>query len=232
MIYSTRPVLFLLSSFHCNDYNLSSFSLQIPPSSHRHFSSLARRLGRIFAHAYFHHREAFEQAEAESSLYARFLALTSKFDLVPTEFLVIPTHSGSGSDSDSDREGETHIPRLLAAAVEPQALEQQEHGQGQGSMHWERRGSVIPIEPRAKSNSPPGLNNGGGSESPRKMGRNRTDTMVLHDGYAVAEELAKASPKVPSLDAFDEPMSPVDVEELPKTAKPAAEPQEEEIVRI
>jgi hypothetical protein len=29
------------------------------------------------------HREIFEQAEAESSLYARFLALTSKFDLVP-----------------------------------------------------------------------------------------------------------------------------------------------------
>ncbi|THU86987.1 Mob1/phocein, partial [Dendrothele bispora CBS 962.96] len=61
--------------------------LQIPQTSHRHFSSLARRLGRIFAHAYFHHREAFEQAEAESSLYARFLALTSKFELVPQEFL-------------------------------------------------------------------------------------------------------------------------------------------------
>ncbi|KAF8808556.1 Mob1/phocein, partial [Phlegmacium glaucopus] len=64
--------------------------LQIPVASHRHFSSLARRLGRIFAHAYFHHREAFEQAEAESSLYARFLALTERFDLVPAEFLVIP----------------------------------------------------------------------------------------------------------------------------------------------
>ena len=48
--------------------------MSIPPASTRHFSSLARRLGRIFAHAYYHHREAFEQAEAESSLYARFLA--------------------------------------------------------------------------------------------------------------------------------------------------------------
>ncbi|KAF8157167.1 Mob1/phocein, partial [Crassisporium funariophilum] len=67
--------------------------LQIPTSSHRHFSSLARRLGRIFAHAYFHHREAFEQAEAESSLYARFMALTARFDLVPPEFLVIPVKS-------------------------------------------------------------------------------------------------------------------------------------------
>jgi Mob1/phocein family len=64
--------------------------LQIPVASHRHFSSLARRLGRIFPHAYFHHREAFEQAEAESSLYARFLALTERFELVPL-FLVIQT---------------------------------------------------------------------------------------------------------------------------------------------
>ena len=37
--------------------------LQIPVASHKHFSSLARRLGRIFPHAYFHHREAFEQAD-------------------------------------------------------------------------------------------------------------------------------------------------------------------------
>ncbi|EJD52411.1 Mob1/phocein [Auricularia subglabra TFB-10046 SS5] len=65
--------------------------ISIPPASHRHFSSLARRLSRIFAHAYFHHREAFEQSEAETSLYARFLALSQKFDLVPPEFLVIPS---------------------------------------------------------------------------------------------------------------------------------------------
>ena len=61
----------------------------IPFPARQHFGSLARRLGRIFAHAYFHHREVFEQAEAESSLYARFLALSYKYDLVPPEFLVI-----------------------------------------------------------------------------------------------------------------------------------------------
>ncbi|KZT43703.1 Mob1/phocein, partial [Sistotremastrum suecicum HHB10207 ss-3] len=64
--------------------------LSMPETSRRHFVSLARRLGRIFAHAYFSHREAFEQAEAESSLYTRYLALTSKFDLVSPDFLNIP----------------------------------------------------------------------------------------------------------------------------------------------
>ncbi|KAF9236039.1 Mob1/phocein, partial [Melanogaster broomeanus] len=91
--------------------------LSIPQTSHRHFSSLARRLGRIFAHAYFHHREVFEQAEAESSLYARFLKLSSQFDLVPSEFLVIPEdHDGRGRDEDVEP------PRLLAAAVHPSQI--------------------------------------------------------------------------------------------------------------
>ncbi|KIO26086.1 hypothetical protein M407DRAFT_24644 [Tulasnella calospora MUT 4182] len=71
--------------------------LQIPPASKRQFPSLARRLSRIFAHAYYHHREAFEQAEAESSLYARFLMLAKRFDLVPTEFLVLPGSSDSNA---------------------------------------------------------------------------------------------------------------------------------------
>ena len=63
---------------------------------------MARRLGHIFAHAYFHHREASEQAEAESSLYARSLALTERFELVPAEFLVIPADGHNiGSTGDS-----------------------------------------------------------------------------------------------------------------------------------
>ncbi|KDN34773.1 hypothetical protein RSAG8_12146, partial [Rhizoctonia solani AG-8 WAC10335] len=67
--------------------------LSVPQSSYRHFSSLARRLSRIFAHAYYHHRELFSQAEAESSLYARFLALSQQHSLVPAELLVIPSES-------------------------------------------------------------------------------------------------------------------------------------------
>jgi hypothetical protein len=114
-------------------FYLPSISLQIPPASHRHFTSLARRLGRIFAHAYFHHRDIFAQAEAESSLYARFLALTTHYDLVPPDFIVIPpTKVITDSDGDEndlprhplDKQGElaeVQPPRLLAASLDPQA---------------------------------------------------------------------------------------------------------------
>jgi len=49
-----------------------SYRIAIPSSSVKHFASLARRLSRIFAHAYFHHREIFESAEADNALYERY----------------------------------------------------------------------------------------------------------------------------------------------------------------
>ncbi|KAI0251438.1 hypothetical protein BJV78DRAFT_1282495 [Lactifluus subvellereus] len=53
-------------------------------------------------------------AEAESSPYALFLALTCKFDLVPPEFVIIPTPSMATDDPEP--------PRLLATVVDPQRL--------------------------------------------------------------------------------------------------------------
>ncbi|RPD65629.1 Mob1/phocein [Lentinus tigrinus ALCF2SS1-7] len=157
--------------------------LSVPATSHRHFSSLARRLGRIFAHAYFHHREAFEQAEAESSLYARFLALTSKFDLVPAEFLVIPPRLTAMSDDGRGGRGD-HVepPRLLAASLDPR------RDLGRDERGWPGEGGQV----RDRGNSPPGPAVQQRNESPRKFGRNRTDTMVYSEAFSVAEELAKS----------------------------------------
>lgn len=156
-------------------------SLSIPPTSYRHFSSLARRLGRIFAHAYFHHREAFEQAEAESSLYARFLKLTGQFDLVPTEFLVIPPSAVLSGRKGRDEDVEP--PRLLAAAVNPPREQEDQN------THTVEQAQP----PNVREKSPPGLSNDSpiGTDSPRRLGRNRTDTMVFSEAYNVAEELAK-----------------------------------------
>ena len=176
-------------------FNRHLFRLQIPQTSHRHFSSLARRLGRIFAHAYFSHREAFEQAEAESSLYARFLALTSKFDLVPSEFLVIPSAQYGGEDH-RDRDPPRHEyhppqrqeePSPPRTSLVPKHLLQQQLGVD-----------------RSRSPNPPGLTEHStttdsigehpspGNTSRSRFGRSRTDTMVFADAEAsaVADELA------------------------------------------
>ncbi|KAK7437485.1 hypothetical protein VKT23_018557 [Stygiomarasmius scandens] len=173
--------------------------LQIPQTSHRHFSSLARRLGRIFAHAYFHHREAFEQAEAESSLYARFLALTSKFDLVPQEFLVIPPRVVGAGDDDDRRgargrqgqgTGDVSPPKLMAAGLGPSSSSELGTTLDPPTNTSSLDLSALQPDNRAKSTSP---GPGSGGESPRKMGRNRTDTMVFSDAHSFVEELARAS---------------------------------------
>lgn len=202
--------------------------LQIPGTSHRHFSSLARRLGRIFAHAYFHHREAFEQAEVESSLYARFLALSSKFELVPPEFLPIPAEAFAGHHEEDEEVG----PRGLdAAGLEPQSnssIAQQPQHQEPGPYSRDSLTLQVPGEPfQSGAPSPPGLQ---AENSPRKIGRNRTDTMVPSDVSAIMEELAARSPSVEAVDKEQEHAEVEEAEEvIPKEeAIPPAENTEPE----
>ena len=162
---------------------IQDHSLSIPASSYRHFSSLARRLGRIFAHAYFHHREAFEQAEAESSLYARFLALTSRFDLVPAEFLVIPPSHADGAE----RPQEVEPPRLLGAAID--LHRGQEHAGGKEDPSSKHDFAELSLEPNGEGSSDL-LRSPAGPDGQRR--RNRTDTMIFSDVVNIAEDLAKA----------------------------------------
>ena len=153
--------------------------LSIPAPSHRHFSSLARRLGRIFAHAYFHHRAAFAQAEAESALYARFLALTSRFELVPAEFLVIPP----GIVGYEEHDGPDEYPRsMLGAALDPhRERERGREDEPRGILHVDALGEPLPGSDERRE------------PSPRKMGRSRTDTMVHSEMASVVEELGRAA---------------------------------------
>lgn len=189
--------ILLLISFH---------RLQIPVSSHRHFSSLARRLGRIFAHAYFHHREAFEQAEAESSLYARFLALTSKFDLVPSEFLVIPTTPDDDDDDEHSRDSGFGLKEVkLGTSYDPRRglghlLQQHQLPSSfQDDFPDVPRTRRVPHQQQQQQQQPPHdiqtqVQPGpSGMESPKKLGRNRTHTMVLSEAAGVVDDLARAS---------------------------------------
>ncbi|TFK23027.1 Mob1/phocein [Coprinopsis marcescibilis] len=218
--------------------------ISILETSQRHFSSLARRLGRIFAHAYFHHREAFEQAEAESSLYGRFLALTSKFDLVPSEFLPIPPEAFYANGEDQNDGHGRDPPKLRGAGLEPQGVQgqhKQEQQQPTLILRPEDKAAHTPHHLEAPSpgtSSPPGLVPEG---SPRP-GRGRTDTMVLSGAEAAqfAEQLAARSAATPedlALDS-DEPSQEEDVASTQTEPVPAPEiveipepvEQEEELV--
>ena len=194
-----------LQSFHAALIYIFFFSrLQIPVASHRHFSSLARRLGRIFAHAYFHHREAFEQAEAESSLYARFLALTERFELVPAEFLVIPTDGHSvGGVGDSLGPPPSRSPRdehRRSNEFDRGYLQQQQRTRYDldlANFHHpnfpERNPS--PPEPFSSESTSGGIGESPSPSTRTRIGRTRTGTMVFAEAEAntVTDELAARS---------------------------------------
>ncbi|KAJ3395066.1 MOB member 4, phocein [Lobulomyces angularis] len=64
--------------------------ISIPASSGKHFQDMARRLYRIFSHTWFQHKEIFEEFEAETSLYTRFIFFcTTTFKLIPEQMIVI-----------------------------------------------------------------------------------------------------------------------------------------------
>jgi len=56
--------------------------IKVPPKSTDIFGSVVRRLYRVFAHAYYHHRELFDKFEAQTHLTRRFIAFALKYDLM------------------------------------------------------------------------------------------------------------------------------------------------------
>ena len=63
---------------------------QVPSSSTKYFQSMSRRLYRIFAHVYFHHRQHFDMLEAERRLCARFSHFVLRYQLMTRSMLLIP----------------------------------------------------------------------------------------------------------------------------------------------
>ncbi|KAJ2162787.1 hypothetical protein GGF46_000348 [Coemansia sp. RSA 552] len=69
---------------------LSSSSSSSHVAETKQYQSMVRRLYRIFAHSYFHHREFFERQESATYLYARFVRLARKYELAPEAQIIIP----------------------------------------------------------------------------------------------------------------------------------------------
>ncbi|KAF9519664.1 hypothetical protein BS47DRAFT_1336752 [Hydnum rufescens UP504] len=144
--------------------------ISIPVASRRHFVSIARRLSRIFAHAYYHHREAFEHCEAESSLYSRFYLLCRKFALVPEEFLIPPP-------SPSNKSTTVHLPSASSSGPHaPSASsvidDASDPDFDRGVSHFVPR----PDRPDAPDEENRHQSNG---DDDRMAGHSRTDTMFL-----------------------------------------------------
>jgi len=62
----------------------------VPETAEKMFQSIARRLYRIFAHVYYHHRPTFDRFEASTHLYERFIFLVQDHNWIPEKLCIIP----------------------------------------------------------------------------------------------------------------------------------------------
>ena len=73
------------ASMTLNDSELFPSRSSVPAKSISHFSSISRRLYRLFAHAYYHHQEIFVKWELSTGTTKKFLQLVSDFNLMDSK---------------------------------------------------------------------------------------------------------------------------------------------------
>ncbi|KAI8816401.1 Mob1/phocein [Fimicolochytrium jonesii] len=76
-----------------NSQKSFSSRISIPQSSLKHFANITRRLHRIFAHTWFHHRAIFQEFEVETHLYGRSYYLIKYFDVMPDDAVIVPVEA-------------------------------------------------------------------------------------------------------------------------------------------
>ncbi len=64
--------------------------VSIKENSVQKLSSIARRVYRIFSHAYYHHRELFDKFEEATCLCKRFTVYVTKYELMTSDNLIVP----------------------------------------------------------------------------------------------------------------------------------------------
>ncbi|KAI3638922.1 hypothetical protein MIR68_003420 [Amoeboaphelidium protococcarum] len=79
-----------------NSTKFFSSRVSVPDSSVKQFALIARRLYRIFAHAYYHHRDVFDAFEDRTRLYERVVKLSLKYDLIPPKLFIIKGYGFEG----------------------------------------------------------------------------------------------------------------------------------------
>ena len=71
---------------HSNKFN----RVAIPADSKNELYNIVRRVYRLFAHTYFHHREIFDEFENEMHLCARFTHFSKRFEMMTEENYILP----------------------------------------------------------------------------------------------------------------------------------------------
>ncbi|CAK8674570.1 MOB-like protein phocein [Clavelina lepadiformis] len=86
--------------------------VSIKESSVAKLGSVCRRVYRIFSHAYYHHRQIFDEAENETCLCKRFTLFVIKYNLMSQDNLIVPILDDSSSGNTSNNNSVEIVPSV------------------------------------------------------------------------------------------------------------------------
>lgn len=94
-----------------------------PQASMRHLTNIFRRLYRIFAHAWFQHRDVFWQVEGNDGLYIFFKTVCDLYNLIPEDnYTVPPEAEGQEAQQPGEKEKEGDGQRVMLLRKEDDNL--------------------------------------------------------------------------------------------------------------
>lgn len=120
--------------------------VSIKESSVNKLGSVCRRIYRIFSHAYYHHRQVFDEAENETYLCRRFTSFVTKYELMSRENLIVPIFATTNNDDD-----DTTAP----ASGNPDTTATLQRNSGKRSSMVENNFSILKKPPGVGGQQPP-----------------------------------------------------------------------------
>lgn len=99
---------------------LGSESAGGPQASMRHLTNIFRRLYRIFAHAWFQHRDVFRQVENTDGLYVFFKTVCDVYELIPQDNYTVPNEAEQLATTDENTDESPSQP-ITTSTVPPES---------------------------------------------------------------------------------------------------------------
>ncbi|OJD17448.1 hypothetical protein AJ78_02473 [Emergomyces pasteurianus Ep9510] len=115
---------------------LGSESSGGPQASMKHLTNIFRRVYRIFAHAWFQHREVFWQVEAHDGLYIFFKTVCDLYSLIPEDNYTVPAEAEGlqpPNNSDPERDSSSRM-TIMRKEPETQTVKSPSEEQSEQSM--------------------------------------------------------------------------------------------------
>ncbi|PCG93369.1 Mob1/phocein [Penicillium occitanis (nom. inval.)] len=196
-----------------------------PQASMRHLTNIFRRLYRIFAHAWFQHRDVFRQVENTDGLYVFFKTVCDVYELIPQDNYTVPEEAERlAASDDTPEEPQGHS--ITAAVLPPESNRRISVLRNDTAIAAPALSLDTPVDAQASLNISTGATTRRHKHSPSTGSSVSTIAEVTED-HSPAAKLEQSLPKVEE-NAEDTKSTPAEESKKEQTEAPETEKSPEE----